>query len=139
MRRPERLAESLKEEISEVVGYELDDPELQNATVTDVEVSPDMRQARVHVSVMGSDIQQNLSLRGLRSAAGFLQAKVAQRIETRYTPRLTFELDQGVKRSIEIARRLREVLPPAEGTDADQTESDDATANAADPNAACEK
>ena len=53
MRRPERLAETLKEEIAEVVGYELDDPDLQNATVTDVEVSPDLRDAKVYVLVNG--------------------------------------------------------------------------------------
>ena len=56
--------------------------------------------------------QQKLTLRGLQNAAGFLQSKIAERIETRYTPRLEFHLDQGVKKSIEVARILREVLPP---------------------------
>ncbi len=54
-----------------------------------------------------------LGLRGLESAAGFLQAKVANRIDTRYTPRLAFVLDQGVKKSLEVNRILREVLPSA--------------------------
>jgi ribosome-binding factor A len=53
-------------------------------------------------------------LRGLQSAAGFLQSKIAERIETRYTPRLMFVLDQGVKKSIEMARILKQVLPPGE-------------------------
>jgi ribosome-binding factor A len=70
-----------------------------------------MRAATVHVSVMGSPAKEELALRGLASSAGFLQAQVAERIETRYTPRLKFKLDTGVKRSIEIARVLSEVLP----------------------------
>jgi ribosome-binding factor A len=74
----------------------------------------EVRHAKVHVSVMGDESQQHLSLRGLQSAAGFLQAKIASQVEMRYTPRLIFLLDQGVKRSIEIAQILREVLPPAE-------------------------
>ena len=91
---------------------EIKDPRVQGVTVTHVEMSGDLRYAKVHVSVMGTETQQNLSLRGLQNAAGFLQSKIAERIETRYTPRLEFHLDQGVKKSIEVARILREVLPP---------------------------
>ena len=89
------------------------DPRVKDVTVTRVEMAPDMRSATVHVSVMGSPAQQQLALRGLSRSAGFLQAQIAERIETRYTPRLRFELDQGVKHSIEIARVLGEVLPAA--------------------------
>ena len=89
------------------------DPRVRNVTVTQVEMDPDMRGATVHVSVMGSTVQEELALRGLASSAGFLQAQVADRIETRYIPRLKFKLDSGIKRSIEIARMLSEVLPPA--------------------------
>jgi ribosome-binding factor A len=87
------------------------DPRVQDVTVTSVEMSPDMRTATVHVSVMGSPSREQLALRGLASSAGFLQSQIADRIETRYTPRLKFELDGGVKRSIEITRMLNEVLP----------------------------
>jgi ribosome-binding factor A len=61
---------------------------------------------------MGDDTRQQLSLRGLQNAAGFLQTKVAKRIDTRYTPRLAFVLDLGVKRSLEISQILQSVLPP---------------------------
>ncbi len=107
---------------------DLKDPRISDVTVTFVEVSPDMRQAKVHVSVMGDETKQNLSLRGLQNSAGFLQSKVAKRIDTRYTPRLTFVLDLGVKHSIEISRILQSVLPaepaaeddePAEHEDSD--------------------
>jgi ribosome-binding factor A len=87
------------------------DPRVQGVTVTRVEMSPDMRNATVHVSVMGSAAQQQLALRGLVSSAGFLQSQIAEKIETRYTPRLRFELDGGVKHSLEIARVLDSVLP----------------------------
>ena len=83
-----------------------------------------MRHAKVHVSIMGDETRQNLSLRGLQSAAGFLQSKIAKQIDTRYTPRLMFVLDQGVKKSIEMARLLREVLPP-------KVEDDDSLENRA--------
>lgn len=91
---------------------ELNDPRVRLVTVTAVEVTPDMRAAKVKVSVMGDEAAQRLSLQGLQSAAGFLQGLIAKRIDTRYTPRLEFELDGGVKKSIEIAEILRRVLPP---------------------------
>lgn len=96
---------------------ELKDPRVKNVTVTFVEVMPDMRQARIHVSVMGEENKQELALHGLRSAAGFLQSKIAARIETRYTPRLEFVLDQGVKHSIAVAEILQRVLPKEPATE----------------------
>lgn len=96
---------------------DLKDPRIQGVTVTRVEMTPDMRQARVYVSVMGDETRQRLTLHGLQSAAGYLQSKVAQRIDTRYTPRIEFLVDEGVKKSLEIARILREVLPPTAGED----------------------
>jgi ribosome-binding factor A len=111
-RRLLKAAEAIREVVSMAILAEIRDPRVKDVTVTHVEVSPDMRSAKVHVSVMGDERQQSLSLRGLQSSAGFLQAKIAERIDTRYTPRLMFVLDQGVKKSIEIARILKEVLPP---------------------------
>ncbi len=120
-RRLEKAAEAIREVVSMAILTELNDPRVRDVTVTYVEVSADLRYAKVHVSVMGDEARQKLTLRGLQSAAGFLQAKIAQGIEIRYTPKLSFLLDQGVKRSIEVARILREVLPP-EKTDEDRPE-----------------
>ena len=92
---------------------ELRDPRVMDVTVTSVELSADLRQAKVHVSVMGSEAKQKLALKGLQNAAGFLQQKIACGIDTRYTPKLSFVLDQGVKRSVEVSRILNEVLPDA--------------------------
>jgi len=109
------------------------DPRVQDVTVTHVEMDPDMRAATVHVSVMGSPAKEELALRGLASSAGFLQAQVAERIETRYTPRLKFKLDSGVKRSIEIARVLSEVLPASSSGLADESAAAPATGAPTEP------
>src|SRR5262245_37239362 len=101
-RRLLKAAEAIREVVSMAILTELRDPRIQDVTVTQVEVSPDMRIAKIHVSIMGTESQQQLSLRGLQNAAGFLQKCVSDRIDTRYTPRLQFVLDQGVKRSIEV-------------------------------------
>ena len=93
---------------------DLKDPRVTGVTVTYVEVSPDMREAKVHVSIMGSESAQQLCLKGLESSSGFLQKKIGKRIDTRYTPRIRFELDEGVKKSIAIAKMLEEVLPEDE-------------------------
>ncbi|MFM8415015.1 MAG: 30S ribosome-binding factor RbfA [Planctomycetota bacterium] len=112
-RRLLKAAEAVREVVSMAILTEVRDPRVKGVTVTRVEMAPDMRSATVHVSVMGSPSQEQLALRGLANAAGFLQARIADRIETRYTPRLRFEIDVGVKRSLEIARMLGEVLPAA--------------------------
>lgn len=98
---------------------DLRDPRIEGVTVTYVEVSPDMRQAKVHVSIMGTDKQQELCLHGLRSSAGYLQSKISDRIDTRYTPRLRFELDEGVKKSLAISQLLHELLPDDHATPED--------------------
>ncbi len=100
---------------------EVRDPRVKNVTVVSVEVAPDMKSAQVNVSIMGDQKQQHLALSGLRNSAGFLQKRIAERIDTRYTPRLSFVMDKGVKNALEVHRILSEVLPkdspPAEADD----------------------
>lgn len=110
-RRVEKASEAVREVVSWAILTEMNDPRIRDVTVTYVEMSGDMRNAKVHVSIMGDETKQKLVLRGLQHAAGFLQSKLASRIDTRYTPRIEFVLDQGVKQSIEISRILKEVLP----------------------------
>ena len=112
-RRVLKAAEAIREVVSMAILADLKDPRIENVTVTYVEVSGDMRQAKVHVSVMADETKQQLCLHGLQSSAGFLQKKVSKRIDTRYTPRIYFELDMGVKKSIEVTRILNDVLPMA--------------------------
>jgi ribosome-binding factor A len=124
-RRTAKVAEAIREEVSTTILFGLKDPRVKNVTVTRVEVSPDLRSAKVYVSVMGDETMQRLSLRGLQSARGFLQAKLAERVQIRYTPILHFHLDQGIKRSIEASRLLREVLPPSNEPPSNENETTD--------------
>jgi ribosome-binding factor A len=124
-RRVEKAAAAIREVVSMAILTDLKDPRIRDVTVTFCEVSPDLRHAKIHVSVMGDETRQNLSLRGLQSAAGFLQAKVAEQIDIRYTPKLTFHLDQGVKRSIEVADILRSVLPKQAPPEEEEPDSND--------------
>lgn len=127
-RRILKAAEAIREVVSTTILMELQDPRIRDVTVTYVEVSPDMRQAKVHVSVMGDEAKQRLSLHGLQSAAGYLQSKIAERIDTRYTPRLQFLLDKGVKHSIEVSRILSELFPnqtPAAESESEDSEFED--------------
>ena len=110
-RRQLKAAEAVRGVVSMAILTEVRDPRVRDVTVVGVEMDADMRAATVHVSVMGDETKQRLALKGLANSAGFLQSRIADRIETRYTPRLRFELDGGVKKSIEIARVLAEVLP----------------------------
>jgi ribosome-binding factor A len=103
-----RIAEVVREVSAATILYELRDPRVKQVTVTRAEVSADLQHATVYVSIMGSEREQNLGLHGLQSAAGFIQSRLADRMQTRFTPVIRFEIDQGVKNSLEIARILRE-------------------------------
>jgi ribosome-binding factor A len=122
-RRVLRAAEAIREVVSTAILLELTDPRIENVTVTYVEVAGDMRTAKIHVSIMGDEKQQTLTLHGLRSAAGYLQQQIGERIDTRYIPRLKFVLDQGVKHSLKISRILQDVLP-SETDSAEEQETD---------------
>jgi ribosome-binding factor A len=121
-RRLLKAAAAVREVVSMAILSQVRDPRVRGVTVTRVEMAPDMRNATVHVSVMGTPAQEQLALRGLANSAGFLQSQIADKIETRYTPRLRFELDGGVKHSLEIARVLGSVLPSQAETDQAETD-----------------
>jgi ribosome-binding factor A len=103
-----RVAEAIREVASEAILYELKDPRIKFTTVTRAEVSADLQHAKVYVSVMGSDRDRNLTLHGLRSAAGFIQARLGDRMTTRYVPALEFVIDEGMRNSLEVTRLLNE-------------------------------
>ncbi len=112
-RRVQKVAEAVREVVSMAILAELKDPRVRDVTVTYVEMSPDLRHAKVHVSVMGDEAKQRLSLAGLAAARPASSNPRSPSGSTRATLRkIEFLLDQGVKRSIEVARILREVLPP---------------------------
>jgi len=107
-----RVSEVIREVAAETILFELRDPRIKNVTVTRAEVTSDLQHAKVYVSVMGSEKEQKLAMHGLDNSAGFVQAKLAKRLTSRYVPHVTFIKDEGVKKSIEIARLIREALGP---------------------------
>lgn len=110
-RRILKAQEAIREVVSMAILTEIRDPRVRDVTVVKVEMAPDMRQAKIMVSVMGDEQREKLSLLGLQNSAGFLQKRIADEIDTRYTPKLVFEIDRGVKNSLEVLRILKEVLP----------------------------
>ena len=127
--KPHRLArvsEVIREVASETILFELRDPRIKGVTVTRAEVSGDLQHAKVFVSVMGAEKEQELCMHGLRHAAGYVQSKLADRLQTRFTPVIQFVLDQGVKKSIEMTRLINEAL--AESAPAGEANSADGTA-----------
>ena len=103
-----RVSEVVREVAASTILFELKDPRVKGVTVTRAEVSADLQHAKIYVSIMGTEREQNLTMHGLKSAAGFVQTKVAEQLTTRFVPHVTFVLDEGVKKSIEISRLLHE-------------------------------
>src|SRR5438045_5514950 len=101
-----RVNEALREVLSARIAGGLKDPRIGFVTVTGVETSPDLRHARVYVSVLGSEEQKADALAGLQSAAGFLQAKVGQELRMKHTPTLEFHYDDSVDRGMRITELL---------------------------------
>ena len=106
-----RVNEAVKEVLSEGIG-ELKDPRIGFVTVTGVRTSPDLRQARVRVSVLGNPDEQKASIKGLVSAKGLIRHELGRRLENlKYSPELRFELDPSIEYSVHISELLKEVLP----------------------------
>lgn len=108
-RRQLKAAEAIREVISTSILTEVRDPRVQGVTVLGVQISPDIREAKVFVSVMGDQEERARSLEGLHSSAGFLQARIASRIDMRYTPKLVFCFDQGAKNIATVASILNKI------------------------------
>ncbi|TWU49787.1 30S ribosome-binding factor RbfA [Rubripirellula reticaptiva] len=135
-RRLLKAAEAIREVVASSILTEMRDPRVRDVTVVGVKVTPDMREATVSVSVMGDETQQNLCLRGLQNAAGFLQSKIATRIDTRYTPRLQFKIDRGVQQSLAVGEILEKIKRERDEESGTSNPSGDAPASDAADDAA---
>ncbi len=113
-RRTAKVAEAIRQVVSSAILFELRDPRVKNVTVLRAEVPTDLRTAKIYVSVLGDEKMERLSLQGLNAARGWIQSRIADELQLRLTPVLTFVLDQGVKKSIEVSQLLRELQPPTE-------------------------
>lgn len=101
-----RIDEVMREVIGSAIGTELEDPRIGFVTVTSVKTSPDLRSARVYVSVLGDEAEREQTLAGLRSSHGILQAAIARGARIKYTPRLSFHYDDGPERGVRLGRLL---------------------------------
>lgn len=104
--RSNRVGEQMKKELGEIIGRKIKDPRIGFVTVTDVQVTGDLQQAKVFISVLGDDAQKENTLKGLAKAKGFIRSEIGQRIRLRKTPEITFEFDE----SIDYGNRIDSLL-----------------------------
>jgi ribosome-binding factor A len=107
--RMRRVDEAVREVLSDAIAKDLQDPRVGFVTVTAVKTSPDLRHARVYVSVLGDQDVRAETLDGLRSAHGFLQGRVASELTLKHTPMLTFEYDESIDRGMRITQLIDEI------------------------------
>ena len=105
-KRIRRVNEVMREVIGSAIATELEDPRIGFVTVTSVETSPDLRSARVHVSVLGGEAEREATLAGLRSSHGVLQARIAHEMRIKRTPTLSFHYDETPERGVRVSRLL---------------------------------
>ncbi|MDB5344572.1 MAG: Ribosome-binding factor [Schlesneria sp.] len=124
-RRMAKASEAIRETASTVVLFELRDPRVKNITVLSVEVSPDLRNAKIYVTIMGDAKAQSLAMHGLESARGFIQSKIADRLQTKNAPIIRFVLDPSVKKSIEVSQALQAANLQDSQASSDASEEED--------------
>ncbi|WP_066173119.1 30S ribosome-binding factor RbfA [Bacillus marinisedimentorum] len=112
--RANRVAEQMKKELGDIIGRKLKDPRVGFVTVTDVEVSGDLQQAKVFISVLGDEEKKRETLNGLAKAKGFIRSEIGQRIRLRKTPELFFEFDESIDYGNRIETLLRDLNNPEE-------------------------
>ena len=109
MRRPERVADMLREEIAQIVGYELEDPRLTMVTVTDVRVSDNLRDARVFVTVTGDEAEHQAAMAALRHAAPYVRKQLGFALSLRHTPEIHFVRDTVEEQGQRVDQLLEEI------------------------------
>jgi ribosome-binding factor A len=109
MRRPEQLAELIRDELIQVVGYEMDDPRMEMVTVTDVRVTDNLRDARVFVLVEGTDEEKTAALAALRKAAPYVRRQLGLALNLKYTPELHFVRDTVEEKAARVDELLAQI------------------------------
>lgn len=107
--RADRVKELLRQEISQLIQEEIKDPRIGFATVTDVELSQDLRHAKVFVSVYGDEESRKETLKGLQSASGFVRNEIGKRIRMKHVPEILFRFDQSIERGARISELLHQI------------------------------
>jgi ribosome-binding factor A len=125
-RRSERLGEEVREEVARIIAEGLKDPRIGFVTVTRVDLTADLRNARVYVGVLGDRAQRDKTLAGLRQAAGFIRRELGKRIRVRHTPELEFKYDSGLDATDRVARLIEETRAEPRSTDEGEAGDDEA-------------
>lgn len=107
--RPERVQVAIKREISRIIHEELKDPRLGFITITRVDITSDLRYARIYFSVLGEDKAKQQSLEGLKRATGYIRRLIGQRLKFRFVPEIVFRLDDSVEYSIALEEKLNQL------------------------------
>jgi len=111
--RADQVGEQVREEMMSIIRRDLKDPRIGFVSITAVRMSPDLRQARVRVSVLGNPEEKKDSIRGLVSAKGLIRHELGRRLQNlKFSPELRFELDPSIEYAVHISELLKEVLPP---------------------------
>ncbi|MCA1062415.1 30S ribosome-binding factor RbfA [Rossellomorea sp. AcN35-11] len=119
--RANRVGEQMKKELSDIIGRKIKDPRIGFVTVTDVQVTGDLQQAKVYITVLGGEDQRENTLKGLAKAKGFIRSEVGQRIRLRKTPEIIFEFDESIDYGNHIESLLRRVQDePEESKDTEE-------------------
>ncbi len=105
--RKDQLSHLIAHELSDLI-FQMKDPRIGFASVTGVDLSTDLRHAKVYISVMGSPEEQRASMNALTHATGFLRRELAQRLTIRYTPELVFKLDESIARGVRVLELLNQ-------------------------------
>ena len=118
-KRAVRVGELLKEEISQIVLREMKDPRIGFVSVTDVEVSGDLRHAKVFISVYGSDKEKEETLEGLQQAQGFVRKLVGERVKIHHTPEIIFRYDDSIENGVHISEIIKDLKESGEIKESD--------------------
>ena len=109
--RQRRLGQLLKQEISELIAREIKDPRIAFVSITSVDVAPDLRHAKVFVSVLGSESERKSTIAGLRSAAGYIRRELGARLSLRYAPEIRIMYDDSIEEGSRILALIQSVAP----------------------------
>ncbi len=126
--RVEKLRELIREEVSDIIHRVLKDPRIGFTSVTDVELSSDLRHAKVFVSVLGSEEDRQRTMEALHNAVGFVRTELGRRIRVYRTPEIQFRLDTSIERGTRVMELLRTLSTPQEGSEPPEDDGDGAEA-----------
>lgn len=107
--REAKLQEAFRKEMSDLIQRELKDPRIGFASITRVDISGDLRHVTFYVSVLGSEEEKKATLEGLKRASGFVRSELGRRIRLRYTPEISFRLDESIARGVELTNLITRI------------------------------